>query len=1144
MDTGSVSVPVQERLNRRDWGLIGLAVLISLISLAVVARYFHLAFPEASIDFRVTRDQSATLARQFLQARGFLLKEEKHAAQFTYDDQSKVFLERELGLARTDALLHQRVHLWRWENRWFRPLQKEEYRVAVTPGGHVVGFDHEIAAEAAGANLTEAAARARAEQFLAGVMHLDPASLEFVRSARQTRPHRTDYVFTWKDRAPLVGDTSGLSAAAAAYLRNASYRREVRVQGDQVGAYREYLKVPEDWVRAYERLRSKNDTAGGIDTALLLMLGVAMLVVLTLRIRRADVRWRTALWIGGAGAVLSFLAALNGLPGSMFDYDTTQSFSAFLTRGILLAVLSGVGVGVFLTLLTAAAEPLYRERFPRQLALPSYLTWRGLRSKPFFLSVVLGIMLAFFFFAYQTVFYLVANHFGAWAPADIPYDSLLNTRFPWIFVLLGGFFPAIFEEFAFRMLAIPLFEKWFRWLWVAVIAASFLWGFGHSTYPNEPFYIRGVEVGMGGVLLSWIMIRYGILTTVVWHYTVDALYTALLLLRSHNGYLRWSGGITALIAALPLLVAGIAYLRYGGFVPSAPMTNAVQGSAPPPAETPAAAPTVPDYESTSVRSWTWGIVVALVLLSAFAVRVPQWRSVLRFQTTPEGAEATARAFLQSQSYALAGYRTTVQLATPDSMGGDIGEQQRAAQSIIFHQHGRQALMRRFSRQVPAAYWRVRFFRPLQEEEFVVAVGPTGRRVLAFAHQIPEDAPGATPTLPQAQQMAEAFAAAQGLPVSGMTLRTAELEKRKARNDADFVWEAPAGSPLNVDEVRYRIEVQTTGQKIAVFRSFFHIPEARLRSFEESTFASTLLLIARLAMVAGIVGLLLWLFFRFARKAGVPWRWVLGIAIVVGIASLLDTANRLPELMARYPTQIPWSAWIVVMVIGVVASGVGAFLITILLVAPVEVTAPKVWAIRLPAARLGWATDALGAAVLGVLWAVGWNRVLEVISVRLHRFTQVPLPDPPATLTNLVPGLSDLLRAPIHALWLTALLGVLLPSLLYAWRHGYRWLAAVGVVLLWAGQLATAHSLGQFLLMGLLTAVTLVLLFSFAAFFLRTNPLAWFSAALLPLLIQPALNVLGLGVIRYDVLGIILLLVAAAWLAWLGWLSWRAGEGTT
>ena len=528
-------------------------------------------------------------------------------------------------------------------------------------------------------------------------------------------------------------------------------------------------------------------------------------------------------------------------------------------------------------------------------------------------------------------------------------------------------------------------------------------------------------------------------------------------------------------------------------------------------------------------------MVAAILLSAFAVRVPQWRTVLRFRSTPEQAEATARTFLKRQGYSLAGYRATVQTATPADLDG---EDTLAAQYQIFHQHGPVELMRRFSQQVPAAYWRVRFFRPLQEEEFTVAVRPGGGRVFAFDHQLAETAPGASPTLQQAQQLAESFAARQGHPVTGMVLRTARLEKRKARNDADFVWEAPKGSPLNSGEVRYRVEIQTTGDKIAVFRSFFHIPEASLRAFQERTFANVLLLIARVVMFAGLIGLLLFLFFAFARKAGVPWRWILGLSVAVGILSMLDTANRLPELIASYQTQVPWSAWVVVMVIGVVATGIGGFVVTALLTAPVEVAAPHVWAIRVPAARLQWAADALGAAILGTLWAVGWNRAQAVIGSRFHRLAQVPLPHPPSTLTNVIPGLSDLVRAPIHALWLAAFLGVLLPSLLRGWRQGLRLLVGGGVVLLWAGQLPTPHTLGQFLMAALLGALSLVLLGSFAAFFLRNNPLAWFSAALVPLLMEPALQFLGLGVIGYDVLGILLLLVTAAWLGWLGWLSKR------
>ncbi|MGH9491259.1 MAG: hypothetical protein ACRD17_12175, partial [Terriglobales bacterium] len=103
----SVSTPAETarprvRLEGRDWRLIAIAIVIAAASLAVALRYFHRAFPAASIHFRVTRTQASGIARRYLAARGWNLAGYRHAAQFGYDSLSQVFLERELGLARSD----------------------------------------------------------------------------------------------------------------------------------------------------------------------------------------------------------------------------------------------------------------------------------------------------------------------------------------------------------------------------------------------------------------------------------------------------------------------------------------------------------------------------------------------------------------------------------------------------------------------------------------------------------------------------------------------------------------------------------------------------------------------------------------------------------------------------------------------------------------------------------------------------------------------------------------------------------------------------------------------------------------------------------------------------------------------------------
>src|SRR5947209_4164300 len=299
---------MKERLGGSDYRFIGIClVLFAAATWFSVGNFYH-AFPEASIDFRVNRQEAQQIAGQFLATKGYQAAGYRQAARFDFDDDAKTFLEREAGLEQANGLMGSRVRLWRWANRWFRPQQKEEFSVEITPKGELAGFEHQIPEDAARPTATSAQARALAEDFLTAKLQRDLKSLEFVEESDQTRPHRVDRQFTWKER-----DFN---------LHDATNRLEITLLGNEVGAYKEYLKVPEQWKRDYQRLRSKNEVAQTIDSAVMVVLILGLVVVIVVRVRSHDVKWRRAAIVGLAGIVLGFCSQLNEFPLREFNYPT------------------------------------------------------------------------------------------------------------------------------------------------------------------------------------------------------------------------------------------------------------------------------------------------------------------------------------------------------------------------------------------------------------------------------------------------------------------------------------------------------------------------------------------------------------------------------------------------------------------------------------------------------------------------------------------------------------------------------------------------------------------------------------------------------------------------------------------------------
>lgn len=988
---------MEQRLERNDIRLILACAAICVVCLSVGTHFFYDAFPEATIDFRLTRDEARDKAASFLGHRGFDLASYRHAAVFRFDDLAKTFLERELGLAGASDVIDDPVRLWRWSNRWFRELQKEEFRVQYTVGGELVGFAHLIEEDATGASLPQTEARSLAEQFLSQALGLDLAGLEFVEAETTQRPHRVDHSFTWK--------------LAGFEISESTYRHRVTIQGDLVGAYAEFLKVPESWRRQYDELRAANETTGLAAGFLLFLTWLAILARLVSSIRNRDVRWKTALVFGAIAFVLTFLAQLNSLPVTLFGFDTTSSYGSFLTESVLAALAMGLAAALGIAFLVAGAEPEYRRAYGGHVSISEQFLPDGIRTKRFLLGTIIGLTLTAVFLAYQTLFYLVADHFGAWSPADIRYSEMVNTHIPWIVVLLIGFMPAVSEEFMSRAFSIPFLHRLLKHRWLAILLSAVIWGFAHASYPQQPFWIRGVEVGLAGVALGYVVVRWGLLPALVWHYTIDAALTALVLLRSSNPYFVVSAAVSVGIMLIPLAVAILLYVRSRYFIDPVSLLNR-EDTPPLLARQPAAVDELsPEAQILSATRAAGryhplpprrlAVVAGLVLvgLTAYLFEVPQLSPDVDFAITAGEAQRRAVAHLEAVGVTVDSFRTVVS----QEPGWDA--------TAVTYRHeiaGQRAATALYEEALSPAAWRVRLYQPLEKEEWRVLVRPEDGTVYARDHRLAEEQPGGDQATDAALAMAREHLRAFGLDPDSFTLKESSAEKLPARRDHLFVFEALEGDPRNLEESLFRCEVQIAGDRPAGLRRYVKLPEEWLRERDEDTLWRTVL---RWLPILGVIAIalhLLWVFITRIRSGELGWRRPLWLGAVTASLFALGFLNDLPVFYADYPTQIPAGMYlfshIVIIVMAALILGIvtvsTAGLVVSLYPGTLERLAPRAWHSQL--------RDAVLLSVLAVAWARAGDRLGDLLAAALPTGAPAPsiaVPD----VSSLWPAADGLLR---------------------------------------------------------------------------------------------------------------------------------------
>ena len=892
-------------------------VLAGIVGLFFAQRYFFRAFPEASVDFKVSRAEAVNRAKTFLAGLGENVDGYRSSIEFSVEEDEKVYLERELGLQHANQLATSQISLWYWNVRFYRILQEEEYQIRVSPSGQIVGYTHKLPEAKAGATLEMAAARSLAEDFFTKKLGKDPSEWSFLpeEANSEKKPNRLDWDFTWEKLGLKVKD--------------APYRDKIHIAGDKPTGAEETLQVPELWKRGYERLRSGNNTLALVFFVIYFgLLGVAIWYAIIFT-KSGQTKWGLAIKLGALAAGLLFLQSLNEWPLWGANYSTKETYAGFVVLQILQALGFAVFTALTISLVLPAAEPLYRRSQPNNLRLSQTFTWRGLRSKEFFSSAVVGISLAAAHIGFVVAFYIIATHYGAWAPQEVKYTDAVNTGFPWISGLAIGLLASMNEEFTFRLFAIPLFTRYTRSRWIAIIVPAFLWGFLHSNYPQEPAYIRGIEVGLIGIVAGFVMLRWGILATLIWHYTVDASLVGLFLVRSDNLYFKISGVIVGLAAAAPLLFSLASYLKHGEFEAVEDLQN---GAEPEPElsievkEEPAAQATVDSRYQPLSSTAMIALAVCLVLGVFAGLKLDRERigDYLKLNINVRDAAALADEALRKNGVDPGAYHhATIFLDNSDA----------AANEFLREKIGVAAINKLYETQIPVPLWGTRYFKDSDPEEYFVVLKSDGS-LHSIHHTVAESAAGASLTKDEAVTIAEKYLKEQkNLDLSQWSLVDSGSKKQPHRIDHTLTWQqsAPLDPGNDTNGHAYaRIEVKVTGNEVSSYRNFVKIPDEWSRKQEEQGLSRTLFLVGKILAYIALGAAMFIIFFKNFRTEdahAIPWRRISRWAIwsLAGYILALGLGDRFVLVLQQYQTAIPLKATYLIFAISAllgVAAGIG------------------------------------------------------------------------------------------------------------------------------------------------------------------------------------------------------------------------------
>lgn len=884
-------------------------LVVVLVVLGIIGSVYSVAmerqvFPTASIDLKLSRKQILARAEELTERFGYDRQNEISGTQFGGDYKGEVFLERTFGQAEANRLMQHTLPIWFWTCDFKKEFDKESASVQLSPTGELFNFTRKLENDHKLTSLTPDEAKAMAMKFVQDEAQIDLTKWELIKSKDETQINRVDHSFEWKEPIDYKG---------------AHRRVTVDVSGNVISLFDITLHTPEAWEHSYKTMRSYNELLASIAFFgfALVGLGTAILFVrgLVTKSFSPKVAW---IW-GGVYGLAVVATGLNSYPSWVSFYNTSETYSSFVLKNICFNLVGAALATVAIAILYSPSQPIYRKLAPTQLPLQSWFKWDVLRSPQVIVGLILGFAACGIGRGYQILYYFLGEKVGYWCPLELNQYQALGNAFPFIDALGIGIMASSMEEGLFRLMALGMFQRFLRGnFWLANLLQAVIWAFGHSSYPQQPPYARGVELTIAGLFDGWLLRRFGLIPCVVSHYLFDAVWV-IEPMHTAPPAVAWTAYIPVAIPLIAIIIGLVNAARKGLVDDAALLQAAAAGELQAEQdhrqehEKHLAEEAAHDEQRESVFSYfsykdalspKWkAVLLAIAVISMVASQFVQKMGSPIGEETPalkvrrEVAIDKSRQYFASNKVDLDGYTASTDLLSPFSPD--------AAATYMNENLGFTKTKEIIEKIEGPFLWCVRFTKPMSQFEYETFIGLDGE-VEGTRIVLPEDAPGANLSQSAARALAERYLHEHRPVYDGFHFVDVEKNIRKNRTDYKFTFEVPS---YKVAEAKLKVNVNVAGDLVSGLTHMWQVPDKWRWAYDRKRPLESELVIVRTVFAFVVFVLLLWLWVELLRSRWVRWKVPLAIGGVVVLYRALYALNDVPSLYMNYSPDQPVPSFI-------------------------------------------------------------------------------------------------------------------------------------------------------------------------------------------------------------------------------------------